>query len=112
MKTIDNRKSYEWQNRPDSGSSDRSTRREQDRILKKFVSSHNFTKLDKFWWESLDRESKMSIYYSWRNLAYNYNHKNVIDFSPIFNDFIITMKNKYPGNIGKKRDMIINDILK
>ena len=79
------------QNFDDRNSSDRSQRREFERICKKFESRIK----DKFWWKSLQDHEKKKVY-------------SKISFDKMKESEV---KIEIPGNITIKRDLILDKLI-
>lgn len=109
MKYNDVKTNLRWQQRQntDQVSTWESQRKEMDK--KKFKEfSKKVMNLEKFWWVSLDRELQKSIFQKWE---YRRMYVSISDYVSELKDFCNSMKEKYP-NFGKKRDIIINHLLK
>lgn len=90
----------------DGGMSDREYVRKMKKVLEVF--SRRITD-DKLWWMSLSYEDQSEILRTWnskdiKDSKYNIKH--------IFKTFINESKIKFPGNLSKRRDIILEEILK
>ncbi len=96
---MDNNWRIKQQNGGLKSDSDRSRRREWDRIFANF--SKNRIK-DKFWWKSLGEGERHSVYWAMvRSKDDCIGRKSELE-----------MKKQFPGDISMKRDFIIDEITK
>ena len=97
--------------------------RKRKKELKKSLLKFSYKIKDKFWWNSLSEEQKISVYNQYISDFHALNH--VINMSALhspgksnevraewFDKEMIKLANLYRGDPHKKRDLIINDILK
>ena len=121
MKNIDTRQAYKWQNEGGGSSDYRNYDRTRRKKIRREVEKFSLRVLnigESYWWFSLDDDAQREVYYQCNIISIEESNKYYVNYywinKPHWTDFklfIKDMKKQYPGNISKKRDLVINTIL-